>query len=176
MTLQRSMILLFVAVLSAGGGCAALKAKDQPEPTGLAAAPDPTPGMTPAEQSRRFRAVYREGMSLVEQGQYGLALGAFEEAVSAKPQSAEALFNLGACYEAIGDPVAAIRIYRQVLQLTPDDADCFANLGTSFIKMYHREKSPVWRKMARDAWRRSLELKPDQPDVRGFLAKAETLD
>jgi hypothetical protein len=42
--------------------------------------------------------------------------------------------------------------------------------------MYYRERSPVWRKMARQAWRRSLELDPGQPDIRRFLTRSEVPD
>lgn len=174
--LPKCLVLLSVMLAPALCGCSGLTAKDRPESSGLVAAPEAAPELTPEEQARQYHAAFTEGLNLIEQGRYGLAIGAFEQAVSIRPQSPEALFNLGACYEAIGDPVSAINIYRQVLALTPNDADCYTNLGTSFIKMYHREKSPVWRKMAREAWRRSLELKPDQPEVQAYLVRAESLD
>lgn len=129
--------------------------------------------MTPAERDRRFREVYARGVELAGTGQYGLALGSFEQAVKLRPDSTEALFNLAACHDAIGDPMKAIGIYRQLLRITPDDADCYANLGTSFIKMYHREQSPAWRKMAWEAWNTSLRIKPDQPMIREYLARSQ---
>ncbi len=158
------------------GGCA--QPSDQHKTAGqtLVEAPDTTQAMTPAQRGRRFRAFYDEGLALAESAQYGLALGAFEKAVTLKPTSVEALFNLGACYEATGDPLRAINIYHRVQQQIPNDPDCYANLGTSFIKMYYRERSPVWRKMARQAWQRSLELDPEQPDIRAFLARSDMPD
>lgn len=133
-----------------------------------------TPALTPAQRSARFKAAFDRGMAFVAKKQYGLALGAFEEAVNANPTSMEAVFNLGACYEQIGDPFQAIQLYRRVLVASPDDPFCYANLGTSYIKMYHRERSPVWRKMAIEAWQRSLELNPDQPNLRQYVARAES--
>jgi len=125
------------------------------------------------ERDNRFRAVFDQGLALAGKGQYGLALGAFEQALKLRPDSVEAAFNLGACHEGVGDPLRAIELYRRVLHARPDDADCYRNLGTSFIKMYHREKSPAWKKLARDAWRRSLELKAGQRDVEQYLAQSE---
>ncbi len=174
--LKLTMHTMVGLLLTVGLGCAAPDAQDKQLGQGLVEAPDTAPAMTPAELGRRFRAVFSEGMKLAQQGKYALALGAFEQAVALDPDSVEALFNLGACFEAIGDPPRAINIYRRILELTPNDPDCYANLGTSFIKMYHREKSPVWRKMAREAWERSLELNPEQPDLRAFLARSESLD
>ncbi len=125
--------------------------------------------MTPAEKSRRFREVYMQGVELASREQYGLALASFEEAARINPESPDALFNLGACHEAIGDPLAAINIYKDVLKIMPDDADCYNNLGTSFMKMYYREKSPTWKRMAQEAWEHSLAINPHQPQVREFL-------
>jgi Flp pilus assembly protein TadD len=90
---------------------------------------------TPSEQAASFDQAYAEGLKLVKNGEYGLALGAFEMACDARPNSPEAIFNLGACHEAIGDPLRAINYYKHVLEISPDDPDCYRNLGTSFIKL-----------------------------------------
>jgi len=129
--------------------------------------------LTPAQRSQGYQSAYDEGLRLVNGGQYGLAIGAFEKALALVPDSTHAVFNLGACHEAIGDPLRAINYYRRVLENDPDDADCYRNLGTSFIKLYYREQSPAWRKMAHDAWTRSLQIQPNQPDVKQWLAAAD---
>ena len=128
------------------------------------------------QREQSYRWSYEEGLRQVKSEQYGLAIGSFENALKVHEDSTEALFNLGACHEAIGDPLRAINFYRRVLETQPDDPDCYRNLGTSFIKLYHREQSPAWMKMAMDAWKRSLELNPNQPDVRGFLTQSPPLD
>lgn len=132
--------------------------------------------LTAAERDRRYRRVFNEGVRLVQGNQTGPALAAFQEAVRLKPNSTDALFNLGACFEELGDPMRAVHLYRRVLTITPDDPACYFNLGTSYIKMYYRDKSPGWRKMAREAWRQSLALRPGQVEVERFLARTETLD
>ncbi len=171
----------FVALLGLAGfaGCASdarrWSQSDSPSQVVVERGGEPS-AMTPAEQGRRYRAAYAAGLRQVQREQYGLAMGAFEEALRVKPAGTEALFNLAACHEAVGDPLRAIGIYRRLLEVTPDDPDCYANLGTSFIKMYHREQSPAWRRMARDAWERSLRLNPDQPMIREYLAKSRELE
>jgi tetratricopeptide (TPR) repeat protein len=137
---------------------------------------DPLANMTPEDRERAYRGAWAEGMGFVEKEQYGLALGAFEKALQLNAESTEAMFNVAACHDAIGDPARAISIYRRILQSAPDDADCYANLGTSYIKMYHRENSPAWRRMARQAWEHSLQLNPEQPVVRRYLAQSEAMD
>lgn len=171
-----AVLLVLVGLGPALPGCQATANKDKASPQGLAEAPEETPSMSPAQRDRAYRAAYQEGLRLVQKAHYGLAIQRFEQAVELKPLSAEALFNLGACHEAIGDPLRAINIYKRVLELDPEDSDCYANLGTAFIKMYYREKSPIWRKMARDAWQRSLAMNPNQPDVRAFMVRSESLD
>ncbi len=158
------------------GGCAAPLTADSPVAEALDRRAEAQAAMTPDEIDRQYVAACRAGAAFVRQQEYSPAMQAFERALALKPNSVEALFNLGACHEAVGDPARAVHIYRRVLEVTPDDPDCYANLGTSFIKLYHREKSPVWRKMARDAWKRSLELQPDQPRIQGYLARTEWVD
>ncbi|HWL94698.1 MAG TPA: tetratricopeptide repeat protein [Phycisphaerae bacterium] len=136
---------------------------------------DESPALTPAGRAQRFEYAFKAGLHWVEQKQYGVALGAFEEAVAMNPESTDAIFNLGACYEQVGEPLRAIQLYRQVLSVTPNDPSCYANLGTSYIKMYHLERSPTWRRMAIDAWNISLRIDGEQPDVRRYLAQADSI-
>ncbi len=168
----RAWLLVLLTSL-AGAGCTAPQQANQVVGEADSVGGDRQSPLTPAEREKQYRLAFADGLRLVAAEQYGLALGAFEQAATLKPDSPEALFNLGACHEAIGDPVRAMSFYHRVLQMTPGDADCYANLGTCFIKMYHREKSPVWRKMAFEAWHRALELDPDHAVVRACLARAE---
>jgi len=172
---QLATAFLFAPFLS---GCSSLFDKKPDAPTTVVKVEreDAAPDMTPAQRGQAYRNAYDEGLRLVKDGQFGLAIGAFEAALELRQESTEALFNLGACHESIGDPLRAIHYYRRVLDANPEDADCFRNLGTSFIKLYYREKSPAWRTMAFDAWRRSLKLNPDQPDVRRYLTHVPELD
>jgi tetratricopeptide (TPR) repeat protein len=169
-----ALLVLCVSGLAVAG-CASMQKKNRVA-EGLVEPPQARSALTPVEQGRQYQAAFSEGLTWVQNGEYGAALGAFEKAVELKPNSTGALFNLGACHEAIGDPARAINIYRSVLALSPNDADCYANLGTCYIKMYYREKSPLWRKMARGAWQQSLKLKAGQPDVQRFLAATESVD
>lgn len=129
--------------------------------------------LSPAERTQRFEAAYRAGMTCAERRDYGEAMAAFEEAARLNPESTEALFNLAACYESIGDPLRAIGIYNRILRITPDDADCYHNLGTSYIKLYHLQKTPAWKRMALVAWEKSLKLRPEQPKLREYVARVD---
>ncbi len=169
-------LIVLLAVTAGGCGESMRKSKTGSGSTGLVEIEDSTPTMTPAQRDERFARCYEDGLRFAYEGRYALALSAFEQALELKPASVPALFNLGACHEATGDPLRAINIYRRVLELRPNDPDCYANLGTSFIKLYHRERSPVWRKMARESWRESLRLSPDQPAVREYLAMTDVAE
>lgn len=167
-------LLTAAAVLATIPGCADRSAKDHIQPTVHVERPAETQ-MSPRQRETAFQEAYADGLTLAEQGEYGIALGAFEKAAALNPVSVEALFNLGACHEALGDPLRAITIYRRIVQLTPDDPDCYANLGTSYVKMYFREKSPAWRRMAVEAWEHSLQLNPNQPDVKRFIEQTASI-
>lgn len=171
----------FCAVLAAipvSVGCSAnkLAANGDVGKTSLVEIEDTTPEITPRQRESQYKQCHEDGLRFAREGRYAMALSAFEQALKLKPESVSAMFNLGACYEATGDPLRAINVYRRVLEIQPNDPDCYANLGTSFIKMYYRDRSPIWRKMARDAWKESLRIKPGQPGVREFLAMTEAAD
>lgn len=126
------------------------------------------------ERQRRFKNAYDYGIKYAREKRYAEALAGFEEAVRLQPNSVPAHFNLAACYEGIGDPLKAIGIYNRILRFRPDDSDCYHNLGTSYMKMYHLDKSPQWKKLAVQAWQRSLDLRPDQPKIKEYLVRANT--
>lgn len=124
---------------------------------------------TEAERKTGFDRAYGEGIVRAQRGEFAEALGSFEQALALQPNSVDATIAIGACHESIGDPIEAVHWYRRALTLNPLDPDAYANLGTAYVKLYHRERNATWRRMALDAWRQSLALKPDQPDVRGYL-------
>ncbi|HKQ49350.1 MAG TPA: tetratricopeptide repeat protein [Phycisphaerae bacterium] len=164
-----AMMTIAGAVVFAPAGCGS-RYKTPPVASRVEIQDESPKALTPAEKDQRFKSLFDQGIAHIRGEQYGPALASFEEAVRLKPEDPDALFNLGACHEAVGDPLAAINLYRDVLTIRPDDADCYANLGTSFIKMYHREKRAAWKRMATAAWERSLALNPQQPRVQGYLA------
>lgn len=160
-------------------GCAQLTnlrrdtADERPSAPQRVEPPPPKPKLTPPEQHKQYIQSYERGLALAERGDYGVALGYLEQAVQLKPEAAEARLALGACLESIGEPLRAINEYRAVLALQPRNADAYANLGTSYMKMYRKERNGLWLEMAREAWERSLALRPSQPDVRSYLASLQ---
>jgi tetratricopeptide (TPR) repeat protein len=169
--------LLIAILIPLLGGCSAMKQKQNPKAAmNTQVISEQKKTLTPAERSRSFQLAFDEGLRNVKDEEYGVALAAFEEAVKQRPDSNEALFNLAACHEAVGDPLRAIHIYKGLIAKNPGDPDCYTNLGTSYIKMYYREQTPSWRDMAVEAWNRSLALRKDQPRVRQFLAQAKAIE
>lgn len=147
-----------------------------PTPTIEVERPDAVENLTPDQRKAQFVYSYETGMEMIRREQFAHAMGAFEEALRLNPDSTETMFNLAACYDSIGDPLRAIQIYRRLLNETPNDPDCHANLGTAFIKMYYRERSPAWRKMAWESWERSLRLNPEQPEVAKYLERSKSAE
>lgn len=153
-------------------GCQALFRK--PQATALHVEPPVKQELTVEQRGQSYRESFQRGLDLTRQGEYGLALGAYEDAVAMNPNSKDALFNLAASYEALGDAFKALTLYRRVLELDPNDADCYRNMGTCCMKLAHRERNGAWLEMARSSWQRSLELQPNQPDVAGYLAALDS--
>jgi tetratricopeptide (TPR) repeat protein len=79
----------------------------------LAAAP------ASADDPKRARALYEEGMKYYNVGEYRKALESFKDGYFAKADPAF-LFNLAQCYRMLGDTEPAIRQYRAYLGNRPD--------------------------------------------------------
>jgi hypothetical protein len=84
----------------------------------LSAAPAPAQAPEVARAAKAFDA----GQKLYRQGKYSEALAKFEEAYEAKPHPS-IRYNIGKCYERLGDLPKAMRNYRDYLRLAPDAKD-----------------------------------------------------
>ena len=81
----------------------------------LAAADAKDPGV-------RSKELFAVAKKLYEQGRYADAVKKFEEAYEAKSHPV-LLFNIGKCYEQLGDPPRALRSFRDYLRLAPEATD-----------------------------------------------------
>lgn len=68
------------------------------------------------------RKAFERGSRLYEQGRYAEAATAFEEAYRAVPNGV-VLYNLGQCYEKLGELDKALTSYREYLRLVPKAED-----------------------------------------------------
>jgi tetratricopeptide (TPR) repeat protein len=82
----------------------------------LVAAPAPAP------ETRKATEAFDAGLKLYRRGRYAAALEKFQEAYEAKPHPV-VLYNIGKCYERLGDIPKALRNYRDYLRLEPDAKD-----------------------------------------------------
>jgi tetratricopeptide (TPR) repeat protein len=79
-------------------------------------------GSVAAKPLERARVRYREGVEAYKEGHFRDAIDLFLEADQLAP-SAALSFNIGAAYEKLGEPAAALRWYRDYLRRAPDSAD-----------------------------------------------------
>jgi tetratricopeptide (TPR) repeat protein len=80
------------------------------------------PGSGAAKPLERARVRYREGVEAYKEGHFRDAIDLFLEADQLAP-SAALSFNIGAAYEKLGEPAAALRWYRDYLRRAPDASD-----------------------------------------------------
>ena len=69
-----------------------------------------------------------KGLEAARRGEYAAAVGHFKDALQAKPDNANLLFDLAAVSECAGELQAALELYRKVQALT-DDRDVAAHEG-----------------------------------------------
>src|SRR5271156_5759940 len=65
-----------------------------------------------------------DGVNLYQHHQYEDARESFQAALTLKPNDGALLYNVGQCYENMGDDAKAEQAYRQCLEATPAHAEC----------------------------------------------------
>ncbi len=140
-------------------------------------------------------AYHKAGFRLLEAGLYREAIELFRTALAKNPQQDNSFFNIGACYEYLGEYSAALANYRKELDVDPGDGDVPYRLGRVYVKMGRfadaipllrqavagRATARQWYYLgraqegvgdtaaARASYRRGLELAPDDPLLRRGL-------
>lgn len=85
------------------------------------AAPAPAP-TTEDAAVKKAKELFGWGQKLYKQARYAEAIAKFEEAYEVRPHPV-IYFNIGKCYEQLGETAKALRSYRDYLRLSPDASD-----------------------------------------------------
>ena len=80
------------------------------------------PASAEKDPAAQAKELFGYAMKLYGQARYVEAIAKFEEAYALKPH-AVIFFNIGKCYEQLGETAKALRAYRDYLRLSPDAAD-----------------------------------------------------
>jgi arylsulfatase A-like enzyme/tetratricopeptide (TPR) repeat protein len=111
-------------------------------------------------------AVLKLGVVLVRLGQLEPAIDLFTRVVSARPTNAEALTNLAGALAKAGRPADAVPVFERAIDAGAVSAVVLNGLGFARLEA---GDTPG----AAEALRRSLRLKPDQPNVAAALKQIE---
>jgi CheY-like chemotaxis protein len=112
------------------------------------------------------QSLLAEGLEKLRAGDAAAATRAFEDVIAADPQHALASwarYYLGGMAQKSGDIKAAIEQFRAILAQDHD----FWRAHNSLAGLFLRAGAPT---TARKHYERSLQLRPDQPDVKKLLA------
>ncbi|MCL2701886.1 MAG: tetratricopeptide repeat protein [Phycisphaerae bacterium] len=110
--------------------------------------------------------------SYLRQGWVKDAVASFKAAAVMDKTLVEPHLQLGACYYRLKDLNNAQASYEHAASLAPKNAEAFRGIGIVCMAKYIADKdNPDLREQALDAWKRSLQLKPNQPDLVKLLEK-----
>jgi tetratricopeptide (TPR) repeat protein len=127
-----------------------------------------------AEDRGRARALLEQGKALYRDDNDEAAVAAFQDAVKADPDLAEARFRLGLGYEALGkreeaeeEFKKAVESYKKYLAEHDDDAEAHYDLGQTYAAL--GQYSDAVRE-----YREATKLKDDDADIYYDLGVAHT--
>jgi len=109
--------------------------------------------LTPEQQAK---ALYDQGVKFTKAGKYEDAVKAYQQAISIKPDLAEAQHELGFALFKLRKYEEAIVAFKQALTLKPRNAETYSNLGLSY-------KAVGQWSNASGAFLKAIEIKPDHP-------------
>jgi tetratricopeptide (TPR) repeat protein len=116
-----------------------------------------------------------------EEDEIRKAVDLLEQSIGIDPENATAHYNMGVCYlkvlksdlevSEIWEDKAddeeffelAIVSFQRAIEIDPDFFEAYNNLGTLYALR-------GWMDRAKEQWQRSLEINPDQPEIREDMA------
>jgi Tfp pilus assembly protein PilF len=119
-------------------------------------------GPTVAEQVQTYNDL---GVHLYEQGDYAGSRETFQMALALQPEDSAFLYNIGECYDHMGNNAKAEEYYNQCLQRSPNHARCRHSLAVLLVRT-GRRKQAVY--MIED-WLRREPKRPDPYAEDGWL-------
>lgn len=122
---------------------------------------------TEAQKNKRSGAerLYSQGLAQLSRDDYQRALPFFERAVEADPNYAEAWYQAGYCFGALGRHTEALRASRQAAKLRPEWSATYINIGVSSHALgSHKD--------AVDAYRQALRIEENDAETRYLLGTA----
>ena len=72
----------------------------------------------------RLREYNEDGVRLFQRGAYADARDSFQAALAVKPADADLMYNLGQCYDRLGQTARAQQFYEQCLTAVPTHIEC----------------------------------------------------
>ena len=89
----------------------------------------------------RVRDYNEDGVYLFQRGEYLQARESFAAALALKADDAGLLFNIGECYDNLGDTARAEKYYNECLLRDPNDADGRHALAGMLVRLGRREEA-----------------------------------
>ncbi|MFH1699247.1 MAG: tetratricopeptide repeat protein [Candidatus Zixiibacteriota bacterium] len=105
-----------------------------------------------------FESLVQMGNSLMDQGQYPLAIECYSKALRIDSTNANVRVDLGACQQGSGNSQAAIAQFKKALEFQPDHQTAKFNLGIVYYSISDSANAIEW-------WSKLLEENPP-PELR----------
>jgi tetratricopeptide (TPR) repeat protein len=109
------------------------------------------------------------GQALSALSDHQRAMTAYAEAAKLRPDDLGAWLNLSAAAQSAGSYGRAIFAAKQAAALAPMEPALWNRLGEIWLELHRATNRPDCLKEALEAWRVSVRLKPDQPEISRLL-------
>jgi Flp pilus assembly protein TadD len=145
-----------------------------------------TAGCVDTNTLERVQQYNEIGLNAYEHGEYRAARESFQAALTLEPEDAALMYNVGQCYDRLGDVAKAEQFYQKCLLRAPNHAACRHALADLWVRAGRRPEAEKmvedWLKrepnlasaLAEDGW--LWHVRGDLPKAQGRLHDALKLD
>jgi tetratricopeptide (TPR) repeat protein len=98
-------------------------------------------GCIATEKDELARTYNEDGVDLFQHGDFGHARESFQAALAIHPDDAALLYNLGECYDRLGNMAQAESSYNQCLTRAPNHAACRHSLAVLLVRAHRGDEA-----------------------------------
>jgi tetratricopeptide (TPR) repeat protein len=116
--------------------------------------------------AQNVNALYLSGLSYAKKRNFPEAKSALEQVTALTPDFAPAHFQLGVCFQQLGEAEKALAQYREVMRLDPANLDNYFNATLILVQLNQPKE-------ALENCLKILQARPDDPDVNEMAGQSQ---
>ncbi len=119
---------------------------------------------------KNLQALITLGNLYYDAQKFGEAIEYYQRAIKLDPKNSDVWTDLGTMYRQLENTDSSVICYQKAIEANPKNKSSWFNLGLVYLFDKKDDKKAVW------AWKKFLELSPDDPHVQAIKEEIEKIE